>query len=120
MTGKGMWTLGVRPRIRGLTPVRVDINVLATILNHVRGPILTRTCQLANPFIGDESENILEWLAKYKRGGDCRTENIFQLTFWCTCWAATLPAYITGCWWGGISVTHHESSAYCRVCQMLV
>jgi len=44
-------------------PVLVVFKMLATMLNQARGPILTRIPQLANPFTGDGSEDISEWLA---------------------------------------------------------
>jgi len=55
-------------------PVLMDVKLLATKLNQARGPILTRIRQLANPFTGDGSEDISEWLARYD--GYCREENI--------------------------------------------
>ena len=55
-------------------PVLVDVKLLATMLNQARGPILTRIRQLANPFTGDGSEDISEWLGRYE--GYCRVENI--------------------------------------------
>ena len=61
------------PRVVGQGIV-VDANMLASILNQARGPILDRLRRQLPPFAGDGAVEVAEWLVAYERL--CEVEHV--------------------------------------------